>query len=137
MPCCTWKCFPTAISSGVGISEVSRWHLLWQRSSQWGSQKLCQGLVLHELKAYLSLFDLFLTQLIMAILSKRCKPDKFESHNSLKLSLTNILGLCSNFVECISFLTFWLYVRITWITQLILAISLSGYLVFNPKWFYY
>ena len=86
--------------------------------------------MLHELTAYLSLFDLFLTQLIMAILSKRCKPDKFESHNSLKLSLTNILGLCSNFVECISFLTFWLYVRITWITQLILAISLWGVILF-------
>ena len=35
----------------------------------------------------------------MAILSKGCKPDKFESHNSLKLSFTNIPGLCSNFVD--------------------------------------
>ena len=34
----------------------------------------------------LSLFDLFLTQWIMAILSKGCKPDNFELHNSLKLS---------------------------------------------------
>ena len=33
-----------------------------------------------------------------------CKPDKFESHNSLKLSFTNICGLCLNFVECESFL---------------------------------
>ena len=41
----------------------------------------------------------------MAILSKGCKPDNFESHNSLKLSLTNIRGLRSNFVECESFLT--------------------------------
>ena len=40
----------------------------------------------------------------MAILSKRCKPDKFESHNSLKLSFTNICGLRFNFVECESFL---------------------------------
>ena len=39
----------------------------------------------------------------MAILSKGCKPDNFEPHNSLKLSFTNILGLCSNFVECESF----------------------------------
>ena len=32
----------------------------------------------------------------MAILSKGCKPHNFESHNSLKLSLTNIqdLALC-------------------------------------------
>ena len=40
----------------------------------------------------------------MAILSKRCKPDNFEPHNSLKLSFTNIWGLRSNFVECESFL---------------------------------
>ena len=35
---------------------------------------------------------LFLTNLI------------FESHNSLKLSFTNIRGLCLNFVDCKSFL---------------------------------
>ena len=46
----------------------------------------------------------FLTQLIMATLSKACKPGDLESHNSLKLSFTNIQGLRSNFVECKSFL---------------------------------
>ena len=40
----------------------------------------------------------------MAILSKACKPDNFEMHNSLKLSFTNIWDLCSNFVDCDSFL---------------------------------
>ena len=40
----------------------------------------------------------------MVILSKAFKPDNFESHNSLKLSFTNIRGLCSNFVDCESFL---------------------------------
>ena len=40
----------------------------------------------------------------MAILSKACKTDNFESHNSLKLSFTNIRGLRSNFVDCESFL---------------------------------
>ena len=40
----------------------------------------------------------------MAILSKACKPDNFESHKSLKLSCTNIRGFRSNFVECESFL---------------------------------
>ena len=40
----------------------------------------------------------------MAILSKACKPDNFELHNSLKLSFTNIQGLCSNYVNCESFL---------------------------------
>ena len=38
------------------------------------------------------------------ILSKACKPGNFESHNSLKLSFTNIQGLCLNFVDCESFL---------------------------------
>ena len=40
----------------------------------------------------------------MAILSKACKSDNFESHNSLKFSFTNIRGLRSNFVDCESFL---------------------------------
>ena len=40
----------------------------------------------------------------MVILSKACKPHNFESHNSLKLSFTNIRGLRSNFVDCESFL---------------------------------
>ena len=40
----------------------------------------------------------------MAIFSKACKPDNFESHNSLKLSFRNIRGLRSNFVDCESFL---------------------------------
>ena len=40
----------------------------------------------------------------MAILSKACKPDNFESRNSLKLSFTNIRGLRLNFVDCESFL---------------------------------
>ena len=66
----------------------------------------------------------------MAILSKARKPDNFESHNSLKLSFMNIRDLRSNFVDCESFLEsnspdiLLLYVRQTWMTQLILAISL-------------
>ena len=40
----------------------------------------------------------------MVILTKECKPDNFESHNSLKLSFTDIWGLCSNFVDYESFL---------------------------------
>ena len=40
----------------------------------------------------------------MAILSKGCKPDNFESHNSAKLSFTNYRGLLLNFVECEFFL---------------------------------
>ena len=40
----------------------------------------------------------------MAILSKACKSDNFESHNSLKLSFTIIRGFRSNFGDCESFL---------------------------------
>ena len=39
----------------------------------------------------------------MAILSKACKPDNFESHASLKFSFTNNQGHCLNFVDCKSF----------------------------------
>ena len=53
--------------------------------------------------AYVSVFNLFSTQWIMVILSKRCKPDNFEPYNSLKVSFTNIRGLHYNFVECESF----------------------------------
>ena len=48
-------------------------------------------------------FNLFLSQWIMAI-SKGCNPGNFELRNSLNLSFTNVWGLCSNFVECESFL---------------------------------
>ena len=128
VPCCTWKCVPTAIG-GVNISEFPGCLLLKQMSSQWGWQKLLQGLMSHECAAYISVFDLFLTQWIMAILSKRCKLDNIESYRSLKLSFTNIWGFHSNFVECESLLEsnspdFLLCVRQTWMTQLILAISL-------------
>ena len=40
----------------------------------------------------------------MNILSKRCTPYNFGSHNSLKLGFANIRVFRSNFVECESFL---------------------------------
>ena len=89
MRCCRLKCVPTAISGVEDISKVPGCHLF---------EKLLQGLASHELTVYLSDFGLFLTQ------RKGHEPDNFESFNSLKLSFTNIQGLCSNFVECGSFL---------------------------------
>ena len=64
----------------------------------------------------------------MAILSKACKPDNFESHNSLKLSFTKFeafvqILLIANLSLNQTLLTFLLCVRQTWMTQLILAIS--------------
>ena len=102
MPYHAWKCDPSAISGGVDISKVPWCHLLQKTVSQQGSQKLRQGLVSHEHTAYFS--DLFLTHWIMAILSKGCKTDNFESYNFLKLTFTNIRGLCSIFFKCKSFL---------------------------------
>ena len=42
---------------------------------------------------------------IMTILLKGCKPDYFESHNTVKRSFTSTQGLCSKFVE-------WIFLRI-------------------------
>ena len=82
----------------LGVICYDRWVL------NVGHKKLLQGLVSHELTTYLSVFNLFLTEWIMAILSKGCKPDNFEPHTTLKLSFPNIWGLGSNLVECESFL---------------------------------
>ena len=59
VPCRTWKCVPTSISGGADISQVSGCHLGRKMSSQWVSQKLLQGLVSYELKAYLSVLTDF------------------------------------------------------------------------------
>ena len=88
--CPTWKCVSTAIPSDMDIYEVPGFHLLQQMSSQWGSQNLIQGLV-SELRE-------------MVVLSKVRKPYRFEPHNSLKPSFTNIWALHSNFDGCESFL---------------------------------
>ena len=65
----------------------------------------------------------------MAISSKGRKPDNFESRNSLKLRFTIIRGLRSillnvNLLLNQILLIFLFYVRQTWMTRLILAISL-------------
>ena len=95
MPHYAWKCVPTTISGGLNISEVPGYHFLWLMSSQWGSQRLLQELLSHELTAWT---HQFLTQWIIVI-SKGCKPDNVELHKSLKLNCTNTRGRCSNFVE--------------------------------------
>ena len=58
----------------------------------------------HEVTVYLSVFDLSLIQWIITIQSKGCKPDNFESHNSLKFNFTDIWGIRSNFVKFEPFL---------------------------------
>ena len=66
----------------------------------------------------------------MVILSVICKPENFELHNSLKLSFTNIQGLCLNFIDANlsinqTLVTLLLYVKQIWMTQLILETSSS------------
>ena len=86
--------------------------------------KLLQGLVSHQLTAYLSVFNPFLTQWIVAMLPKGCKPDSFEPNNSLKLSLTRaFVPILSNVNLSLNQT---LYMQQTSTTQLILAISLWG-----------
>ena len=65
----------------------------------------------------------------MAILSKGCKPDKFESQSFLKLDfqifevfLQILLNVSSSLNQTL--ITFLLYVRQTWMALLFLVISL-------------
>ena len=107
---------------------ISKYHLLRQMSSQWGSQKLLHGLVSHELTAYLSVFNL----------SKLNKlwPYYQEHVNQIILNRTTLWSLALRIFEAFvwillivnlslneTLLTFLLCVRQTWMTQLILAIS--------------
>ena len=73
-------------------------------SSQWESQEIISRIGVSWTHNLPFCFWPILTQWIMAILSKGCKSDNFESHNSLKSSFTNIWDLCSDFVECEYFL---------------------------------
>ena len=50
---------PYSYSSGVVTRKVAGCHLFRQMSSQSGLQKLFQGLVSHELTAYLSILTYF------------------------------------------------------------------------------
>ena len=97
VPCTLWKGTPKAISGGMDISEVPGCHLLRQMSSQSGSQKLLQGLMSHELTAYLSFFTYFITQWINPL---SVNPTKWS--NTLKQFVgklpTNCLGVFDHFV---------------------------------------
>ena len=94
--------------------------------------KLLQGVVSYELTAYLSVFDLFLTQWVMALMN--------VNHRQLwitKLSKTWLYkywSLCLSFVDCESLPElnspdYLLYVRLTWMIQWVLAIYLWGVVV--------
>ena len=53
--------------------------------------KLLQGLVSYEITAYLSVFDLCLTQWVMALLLKGCQPQTTLNHKTLQNLTLQIL----------------------------------------------
>ena len=59
VPCSCMEVHPYSYFRWSGYFWGPWASLLWQMSSEWGSQKLIQGLVFHELTAYLSVFNLF------------------------------------------------------------------------------
>ena len=67
-------------------------------SSQWLSQILLQGLVSHELTAYLSIFNAFKLSELWPYYQKHVNQTILNSV-TLKLCFTNIWGFCSNFVD--------------------------------------
>ena len=66
-------------------------------SSQWLSQILLQGLVSHELTAFLSIFNIFKLSELWPCYQKYVNQTILNPV-TLKLSFTNIWGSCSNFV---------------------------------------
>ena len=136
VPCCTWKCVLATTSGGVNICKVLWRCLLQQMNSRWKSWKLLQGLVSYKLTAYLFVLNLFLTQWIMTILSKECKPDTFESYNSLALQIFEAflsISLNVNLSLNQTLLTLVLYVWQTCMIKLILAIFLWGVVFLKSK----
>ena len=66
-------------------------------------KKILQGLVSHELVAFLSIFNLFELDELRPCYEKYLNQVILNSI-TLRLSFTNIPGLRSNFVDCESFL---------------------------------
>ena len=59
LPCLHMEVRPYSFFRWCGYFWGPCMSLLWQINSQWGSQKLHQGLVSHELTTYLSIFNQF------------------------------------------------------------------------------
>ena len=107
--------------------DFSGCHLLLQMSSQWGSQKLLQGLVCHELRIYLSILNQFKLNELWPYYQKHV--------NQIILNCTTLENLALQIFETFAqillignlslnqtLMTFLLCVKQTWMTQLILTI---------------
>ena len=104
MSCCAWKCVPTVIFAGVDISKV-----LWVSIVTTDKFSVKFTKITSRINVSLTCNGPFWFFLLfwfseMVVLSKVCKPDNFEPHDSLNLRFTNIQCLCLNFVGCESFL---------------------------------
>ena len=106
--------------------------------TQWGSQKF-KDRCLTNLQFTFPIFTTFFWLNEQVILSKAPESSNFESHNSLKLSFSNI---CEVFVRILSdlnlslnqtLLTFMLCVRQTWMAQVIVVTSWWGLSCGNLK----
>ena len=103
-------------------------HLLRQMSSQWGSQKLLQGLVSHELTAYLHIFNLFKLNELWPYYQKHINQIILNRTTIYVLALQIFkdfvwILLIANLSFSQTLQTFLLCVRQAGMTQLILAIS--------------
>ena len=103
--CHTWKCFHTALSGSVNIFKIPRCHLFMIHELSVRVNKITSRIGLSWTHSLLFCFLPIFNWWIMTILLKGCKPDNFESHNTIELSFTSIQGLCSKFVE-------WIFLRI-------------------------
>ena len=125
----------------MDISEFLGCHLLRQMSSQWGSKKLLQGLVPHELTAYLSIFNHFKINELWPHCQTHVNQIILDC-NSLELSFTIFKAfarilLIVNPSLSQTLLTFLLCVRETWMTQLIWQFLCERLPSFNPDGFWY
>ena len=114
----------TLVVAVISVWCLSFFSFLRPDLSPWGYGNRC---------FLVALYCLIVRRRNLEVATKRCKPDNFESHDSLILALQ----IFEAFVRILlnvnlslnqTLVTFLLYVRQTWMTQLILAISLWGVL---------
>ena len=137
MPCHAWKCVP-----GLWCGYFWGSRVLFVSTDEFSVKvkKNTSRIGVSWTHSLPSVFNQFLTQWVMAILSKGRKPDNFESHNSLKLNFTNIWGLQWKFVGLSwikhSWHLFSVWDKLGWLKWFwqFLCKRLSS---FNLKWFYH
>ena len=104
--------------------------------------KITLRIVVPELTVYLSVFDLFLSSELWPYYQKDVNQTTLN-HKILQNLALEIFEVCFRILLNANpslnqtFLTILLYVRQTWMNQLVLAIFFEGLSSFNPKGFCY